>query len=207
MQRAAETYAHNLTEILGFNSERYWKQMWIELKNKPQEFERWALEYFKERMRKEGGFRGVTSFEVKERYRDNRPQYSIVVGSNHPEKAFGDFLNEFVWEEDRLLFFKDNKAKGVQKFLTKEWEFENQKRITMLKAESIKILRDIRPSWISFTEAVTHIILQPNNLGLLKRTQYYNDILGVFYKEGLLEIKDPGLRKPYTWKSFLRIVE
>lgn len=79
MQKAAETFAQNLTALLGANSDRDWKPKWLELKDKPQSFERWALEYFKNRIRKESGFKGVTSFEIKERYSDNRPQYSIVL--------------------------------------------------------------------------------------------------------------------------------
>ena len=96
-QQTAESFIKNLTNLLGVDSDMDWKPKWLELKDQPQEFERWALEYFKERMRKEGGFKGVTSFEIKETYNDIRPQYSIVVGSNHPEKAFGYFLNNFVF--------------------------------------------------------------------------------------------------------------
>ena len=207
MQKAAETFSKNLTALLGFNSDRDWKPKWLELKDKPQSFEKWALEYFKDRMRKESGFKGVTSFEIKETYSDSRPQYSIVVGSNHPEKAFGEFLNEFVWEEERLLFFQENKANNIQKFLQKEWENENKRRIEKIKPESIKILRAIRPDWISFKDAITKIILGITDIGRLKRTQYYNDILASLYKEGMLEIRNPGSKKPYTLDSLLRIVE
>ncbi len=207
MQKAAETYAQNLTALLGLDSERDWKPKWLELKDKPQSFERWALEYFKDRMRKESGFRGVTSFEIKETYSDSRPQYSIVVGSNHPEKAFGEFLNEFVWEEERLLFFQENKANNIQEFLQKEWENENKRRIEKIKPECIKILRAIRPNWISFKDAITEIILGITDIGRLKRTQYYNEILASLYKEGMLEIRNPGSKKPYTLDTELRIVE
>jgi three-Cys-motif partner protein len=207
MQKAAETYVQNLTALLGANSEQDWKHKWLELKDQPQSFERWALEYFKNRIRKESGFRGVTSFEIKEKYSDNRPQYSIVVGSNHPEKAFGEFLNEFVWEEERLLFFKENATKEVQKFLEKEWENENTRRIEKIKPDALEILRDLRPKWISFKDAITKIILGITDLGSLKRTQYYNEILASLYKEGMLEIRNPGSKKPYTLDSLLRIVK
>lgn len=207
MQKAAKTFEKNLTALLGVNSEQVWKPKWLELKEKPQSFERWALEYFKDRIRKESGFRGVTSFEIKESYSDTRPQYSIVVGSNHPEKAFGEFLNEFVWEEEKLLFFKENAAKEVKKFLEKEWENENNKRIEEIKPQALEILIDLRPNWISFKEAITKIILGITDLGRLKRTQYYNEILGSFYQEGRLEIRNPGFKKPYTLDSQLRIVE
>lgn len=207
MQKAAETFSKNLTALLGFNSDRDWKPKWLELKDKPQSFEKWALEYFKERMIKEGGFRGVTSFEIKETHSDIRPQYSIIVGSNHPEKAFGYFLNDFVWEEERLLFSKENKTKEVQKFLKQEWETENKRRLAEMKPEALKILRNIKPNWISFEDAITQIILGISNLGFLKRTQYYNEILISLYQEGMLEIRKPGSKKPITLKSELRLVE
>lgn len=205
-QQTAASYTENLTKLLGVNSDIDWKPKWLELKNDSQEFERWALEYFKERMRTESGFKGVTSFEIKETYNDIRPQYSIVVGSNHPKKAFGEFLNDFVWEEEKLLFFQDN-HKGIQKFLDKEWEAEQKKRIARIKTQSIQILREIKPEWQSFEDVITHIIFKLPDLGCLKRTQYYNDILGSLYQEGMLEIQNPGSKKPYTLKSLLRIVE
>jgi hypothetical protein len=205
MIKAATAYCQNLTELLGSNSDRDWKQKWLELKETPQSFEKWALEYFKNRMRLESGFKGVTSFEIKETFQESRPQYSVVVGSNHPEKAFGEFLNEFVWEEERLLFCKENKTKEVKQFLDKEWDTENQKRILEITPKAIEILSNIMPEWISFKEAITRIILELNELGRLKRTQYYNDVLGVLYKQGRLEIRNPGSRKPYTLDSLLKL--
>jgi len=205
-QQTAENITKHLTNLLGVDSDIEWKPKWLKLKDQPQEFERWALEYFKERMRKEGGFRGVTSFEIKETYNHVRPQYSIVVGSNHPEKAFGHFLNDFVWEEEKLLFFQDN-HKGAKKFLEKEWEAEQKRRIAIIKTQSIQILREIKSEWKSFEDVITHIILKLNDLGCLKRTQHYNDILGSLYQEGMLEIQKPGSKKPYTLKSLLKIVE
>ena len=205
-QQTAESFIKNLTNLLGVDSDMDWKPKWLELKDQPQEFERWALEYFKERMRKEGGFKGVTSFEIKETYNDIRPQYSIVVGSNHPEKAFGYFLNNFVFEENKLLFFQDN-YEGIQKFLDKEWQAEEKKRLAIIKAQSLEILHQIKPEWQSFEDVITYIILKMDDLGCLKRTQYYKDILGSLYQEGRLEIQNPGSRDPYTLKSLLRIVE
>lgn len=207
MQKAAKTFEQNLTALLGTNSEQDWKPKWIELKDKPQSFERWALEYFKNRIRNESGFKGVTSFEIKESYSDTRPQYSIVVGSNHPEKAFGEFINEFVWEEEKLLFFKENTTKEIKKFLEKEWDNENNRRIEEIKPQAIEILSALRPDWISFKDAITKIILGITDLGRLKRTQYYNEILTSLYKEKMLEIRNPGSKKPYTLESLLRIVE
>jgi three-Cys-motif partner protein len=205
-QQTAESFIKNLTNLLGVDSDLEWKPKWLQLKDQPQEFERWALEYFKERMRKEGGFKGVTSFEIKETYNDIRPQYSIVVGSNHPEKAFGYFLNDFVFEENKLLFFQDN-YEGIQKFLDKEWQAEEKKRLAIIKTQSIQILHQIKPEWQSFEDVITHFILKMDDLGCLKRTQYYKDILGSLYQEGMLEIQNPGSRDPYTLKSLLRIVE
>ena len=205
-QKTSESYTRNLTKLLGVNSDEEWKPKWLELKSKPQEFEKWVLEYFKNKMRKEAGFKGVTSFEIKETYSDSRPQYSIVVGSNHPQKAFGVFLNDFVWDEERLLFFKDN-SKGIQKFLEKEWNYANENRIKVIKPQAIEILRNLYPRWVSFEEAITQIILAISDLGRLKRTQYYKDILTLLYEEGLLNIKNPGSKKPYTLKSLIRISE
>lgn len=204
-QKTSKTYTRNLTKLLGSNSDKDWKPNWLKLKTQSQEFEKWALEYFKDRIRNETNFKGVTSFEVKETYNDNRPQYSIVVGSNHPEKAFGEFINEFVWEEEKLLFFQDS-HQGSHKFLEKEWNSENDRRIAIIKPLSVDILKKIRPEWISFKDVITQIILGSKNIGLLKRTQYYNDILGSLYKEGILEIKNPGSKKDYTLKSLLRII-
>ena len=205
-QKTSESYSRNLTNLLGKNSEREWQTKWLELKNQPQEFERWALEYFKKRMRTEAGFKGVTSFEIKEQYSDSRPKYSIVVGSNHPKKAFGEYLNDFISKENKLLFFKDNN-KGIEKFLEKEWNYENEKRDKEILPQAIEILRNFKSSWVTFDNAITNIILEISDLGRLKRTQYYNDILIPLYKQGMLEIRNPGSKKPYTLKSLMRILE
>jgi hypothetical protein len=68
-------------------------------------------------------------------------------------------------------------------------------------------LREIKSEWKSFEDVITHIILKLNDLGCLKRTQHYNDILGSLYQEGMLEIQKPGSKKPYTLNSLLKIVE
>jgi three-Cys-motif partner protein len=206
MQQAVINYTQNLTNLLGDNSDHDWKIKWQELQGQPQQFEKWALEYFKERLRKESDFKGVTSFEVKETYRDNRPQYSIVVGSNHPEKAFGQFINEFVYAENKLLFYQKEKDKHIQKFLEKEWNAEQSKKIKMIKPEIIKLLCKLYPEWISFDNAITQIILSLDEIGFLCRKQYYQ-ILSDFYEENMLEIRNPGSRKPYTLNSELRILE
>lgn len=203
-QKTAETFIENLTKLLGINSDQDWKPKWLELKDQPQQFEKWALEYFKKRMKIEAGFRGATSFEIKESYSDPRPKYSIVVGSNHPKKAFGSFLNDFVWEEERLLFFKDSHT-GIKKFLEKEWNSEQQKRLAEIKTQAIKTFGKLN-DWISFDDAITHLILEMNDIGRLKRTHYNNDVLDWLYTEQLIEIKHPSKqKKPYTLKSHFRL--
>lgn len=158
-------------------------------------------------MRNETGFKDVTSFEIKETYADKRPQYSIVVGSNYPEKAFGEFLNDFIWEEEKLLFYKDNNTKQIEMFLDKEWDAENKRRIEKIKPAAIEILQKLTSSWLPCEEAITKIILGISELGVLKRTQYYNEILIPLYQAGRLEIRKPGSRKPFTLKSELRLVD
>ncbi len=205
--KAAATYTKNLTALLGPNSEQDCKQKWLELKDKPQHFERWALEYFKRRILKESSFKGVASFEIKEMYNDVRPQYSIVVCSNHPQKAFGAFLNEFVWEESKLLFFKENKIENIQKFLEKEWEQENRERLVKIKPEIVKILRQINQNWLAIQDIITELILEIGNLGYLKRTQYYNDILKPLINERVIEVKDLGTKGKVILKSQIKIVQ
>lgn len=205
--KAAATYTKNLTALLGPNSEQDWKQKWIELKDKPQQFERWALDFFKNRILKESSFKGVSSFEIKEMYNDVRPQYSIVVCSNHPQKAFGAFLNEFIWEESKLLFFKENKIENIQKFLEREWEQENRERIAKIKPEIVKILGQINQNWLPLADVITRLILEIGNLGYLKRTQYYNDILLPLISERVIEVKDLGAKGKVTLKSQVKIVQ
>mgnify|MGYP003564724589 CR=1 FL=1 len=202
--KTAKTYMQNLTKLLGNNSEYTWQEQWYKLKDQPQQFERWALDYFKSQMRHECYFKGVTSFEIKEEYNDSRPQYSIVVGSNYPKKAFGYYLNEFVWEEEKSLFYKDS-YQGIQSFLEQEWNQEQKRRIAEAKQKAIDFLGNNQNDWISFEDAITQMILNSNRIGRLKRTQYYEDILGELYQEGKLEIKNPGSRKRYTQKSLFRL--
>jgi hypothetical protein len=64
---------------------------WLTLKDQPQQFERWALRYLKTRLRRESQFKGAASFEIKETYNETRPQYSILVCSNHPKRRLGNF--------------------------------------------------------------------------------------------------------------------
>jgi len=206
-QKASTTFTNNLTALLGDNSDIDWKPKWLELRDQPQAFEKWALEYFKNRMRNEGGFKDVTSFEVKETYTDNRPQYSIVVGSNYPEKAFCEFLNDFIWEENRLLFYQENTTKQIKNFLDREWNNENTIRIKKMRNEVVNVLQDVKPSWLSCKDAITKSILQISELGFLKRTQYYQEILTPLYEAGKIEIRKPGARKLFTLNSEIRLVE
>lgn len=208
IQKAATTYNQHLTALLGLDSENLWKRKWHELKNQPQEFEKWALEYFKERIRKQTQFKGVTSFEIKEMYNDSRPQYSIIVCSNHPEKAFAAFLNEFVWDEERLLFFQEDKTKQFSRPLEKAWDNENTRRIVEIESKMIELLKAINQDneWISLDKAVTRIILEIPELGFLKRS-HYRDILIKLWKNGILDLRKPGKKKPYTWNSEIKFLE
>jgi hypothetical protein len=76
----------------------------------------------------------------------------------------------------------------------------------MIKPEIIKLLCKLYPEWISFDNAITQIILSLDEIGFLCRKQYYQ-ILSDFYEENMLEIRNPGSRKPYTLNSELRILE
>jgi three-Cys-motif partner protein len=206
-QQANENYAENLTTLLGPASDDVWRPKWRELRGQPQQFEKWLLEYFKYRIRSETRFKGVVSFEIKETYHDARPQYHLVACSNHPQKAFGYFLNEFACEENRLLFFGKDKAENVLKFLEKEWTRTNKERIAEIKPKVIEILQKENRSWISFEDTITSIILKVDTFGYLKRTQYYRDILIPLHKEGVIEVKDLGAKGEPTLKSKLRIVQ
>jgi three-Cys-motif partner protein len=204
--KAAQTYTQNLTALLGPNSELDWKPKWLELNNLPQHFERWALEYFKSRLLKESSFRGVGSFKIREDYNDRRPQYSLVVCSNKPEKAFGEFLNEFFWEEDKLLYFKDNQSKTAQEFLEREWNHETNERIIKVKPIIINLLREHLINWMPVNEVITLLILKMGDLGYLKRTQY-REILLKIHQEGILEARNLGTKGKVILESQIRIVK
>jgi hypothetical protein len=116
-------------------------------------------------------------------------------------------LNDFIWEEEKFLFYKDNKTQQIEIFLDKEWNTENKRRIDKIKPAAIDILRKFKSSWLPCKEAITKIILGISELGTLKRSQYYKEILIPLYQAGRLEIRKPGSGKPFTLKSELRLVD
>lgn len=206
MLKAAQTYTHNLTALLGPNSELDWKPKWLEFKNNPQHFERWALDYFKLRLINESSFKGVGSFEIKETYDDSRPQYSLVVCSNKPEKAFGAFLNEFFWDEDKLLYFKNNQLKTAQEFLEREWNHETNERINQIKPVIVDWLCQHLSNWESVDDVITQLIVKIGKLGYLKRTQY-REILLKLHQKGILEARKLGKKGQVTLNSQIKIVK
>ncbi|MBW4556768.1 MAG: three-Cys-motif partner protein TcmP [Trichormus sp. ATA11-4-KO1] len=206
-QKTAETYTYNLTKLLGSNSDLDWKAKWLECQNQEQKqkFERWALEYFKSRLQKESSFKGVATFEVKETYNDSRPQYNIVVGSNHPQKAFGEFLNEFFCQENKLLFFEDDKSSNNNKFLSQVWERENNERVSIIKPKIIDILRKKNQDWMILHDVITLIILEVTQLGYLSRTKY-REILLELHQQKIIEARELGKRGNLTLKNYVRVV-
>lgn len=209
MSKASETYSQNLTKLLGANSDKDWKPKWLELKDKPQQFERWVLKYFIHRIFHESKFNGVASFEIKEKYNDTRPQYSTIVCSNHPNKAFGEFLNEFFAEEDRLLFYEVDRNGTVRKFLDQEWQRQIEQRKTEVKPKIIEILQQEFPRWMFFKDAITMVILQLSrhgfSLGYLKR-KHYREIILELVNLGIIEAKILGKRNNVTLESLIRLV-
>lgn len=207
-QKTAETYTQNLTNLLGHSSDLDWKPKWLECQDQEQKqkFERWALEYFKSRLQKESTFKGVAIFEIKETYNDSRPQYNIVVGSNHPQKAFGEFLNEFFCEENKLLFFEDDKTGKNHKFLTQSWERQNDERIETIRPEIIEILRRNNQDWITLKDVISLIILEIGKLGYLSRPKY-REILLDFHKKNIIEAKELGARGNLTLDNYVRAVQ
>ena len=205
-KRTAETYTQHLNKLLGLGSDSDWKPKWFELKEEEQEFERWALQYFKTRLYQESNFRGVASFEIKETYNDTRPQYSIVVGSNHPRKAFGAFLNEFVGDENKRLFYEVDKAGRNQNFLDKEWKRQNEERIFKLQPRIIEILKIRNKDWMVFDDVITLLILEVGELGYLKITQYRQIILQ-FYENKIIQAKNLGRRGQLTLKNEIKVIQ
>lgn len=207
-QKTAETYTQHLTNLLGHNSDLDWKRKWLECQDQEQKqkFERWALEYFKFRLQQKSSFKGVASFEIKETYNDSRPQYNIVVGSNHPRKAFGEFLNEFFCEENRLLFFEDDKSGKNHKFLNQSWNRENDERVEIIRPEIIEILRRNNQDWIMLKDVISLIILEIGKLGYLSRPKY-REILLDFHKINIIEAKELGTRGNLTLDNYVRAVQ
>ncbi|BAY98222.1 hypothetical protein NIES37_21700 [Tolypothrix tenuis PCC 7101] len=205
-QKTAETYTQNLTKLLGYKSDLDWKPKWLEYQDQEQKFERWALEYFKSRLKKESSFKGVASFEIKETYNDPRPQYNIVVGSNYPQKAFGELLNEFFWQENQSLFFEDDKSGKNHKFLAQIWERENNEKIFNVKPIIIDILHRKNQDWMILKEVITLIILEMGNLGYLNRPKY-REILLSLYQENIIEARNLGVKGNLTLDSYIKVVK
>lgn len=209
MKKAAETYMRNLTALLGPNSDKDWQPQWLTLKDKQQQFERWALDYFVNRVGKESKFKGIASYEIKERYNDTRPQYSIVVCSNHPRKAFGDFLNEFFADENKFLFYAEDKSKMNRKFLEQEWNRQVEKRKADIQPVIIRILQENNQQWMLLKDVITEIILKLGHLGydlgFLKRSDY-RIILIELFKKGVIQAETLSRKGEPTLESKVRIM-
>ncbi|MGK7945418.1 MAG: three-Cys-motif partner protein TcmP [Microcystaceae cyanobacterium] len=203
--KAAKTYTKNLTRLLGKDSEEEWKSKWLELRNSPQQFERWALNYFKYRLFNRTQIKGVASFEIKEFYDDNRPQYSIIVCSNHPQKAFGEFLNEFIADENQLLFYQETSDKNITRFLDHEWQKETSMRKQYIKNRVLELLVNDLKQWLSVKNAITMLILRFGQLGYLKRKEY-RIIFIELYHEKKFQARNLGKKNELTLKSEIKIV-
>ncbi|MCY6490763.1 three-Cys-motif partner protein TcmP [Leptolyngbya sp. GGD] len=210
MKRTAETYMRNLTTLLGPNSDQEWKPQWEELKDQSQEFERWALHYFVHRISRESQFKGVATYEIKERYNDTRPMYSIVACSNHPWKAFGYFLNDFFVDEDRFLFYEEDKSKRNRNFLEQKWNQQVHQRKVDAKPEIIKILNQTNRQWKKLDDVITDVILALSTkgfgLGFLKRSDYRIIMLELF-KERIIQADSLGRNNVPKLESKVRIVQ
>ncbi len=209
MKKIAGTYMQNLTKMLGPNSDEDWKPKWLELKDEPQQFERWALDYFTQRIANEGQFNGVASFDIKERYTDLRPMYSIVVGSNHPRKACGEFLNDFFADENKLLFYEVDKSKKNRNFLQQAWERQTQQRKSEIKPKIIQLLKQRNQQWKKMDDVITDLILtlgsQGYDLGYLKRSDYRTIMIELF-TEGIIQTESLGKKRFPTLESKVKIV-
>ncbi len=210
IKKTAESYMKNLTRLLGSNSDKDWQPKWYELRTRPQHFERWALQYFVNRVYNESKFKGVASYEIKEKYNDARPQYSIVVCSNHPRKAFGDLLNDIFAAENNYLFYEEDKSGLNQKFLDQEWSRQVEKRKIDVRTEIINILENRKKEWIPLEETITNVILelgqQGYDLGYLKRADYRALFITLF-KQGIIEAESVGKKGEPTLKDRIRIVQ
>lgn len=204
-KKTAETFMQNLTKLLGPNSDLDWKPKWFEYKQEEQKFERWALDYFKNRLQRESRFKGVASFEIKETYNDIRPQYHIVVGSNHPWKAFGEFLNDIFWKENQLLFFEDDKTKTNHKFMEQAWKRETDERVAKIRPMIIDVLQRKNQEWMPLEEVITMLILEIGNLGYLGRPEYRAKIMLKLYEEKIIEARELGAKGRLTLKNHVRV--
>lgn len=206
MIKTAQSYMDNLTQLLGDGSELAWKQKWLELKDKGQEFERWALHYFKQQILDLTDVNGVASYEIKENYTDVRPKYSIVACSNYPPKAFGHFLNDFFHKEDKSLFYQIDSSGKNKKFLDDAWTNERQRRIRTIYPELISILKKTNLDWMIFDDVITTIILNLENLGILKRSDYRAILIDLF-QNNIIEAEAVGKRNVPTLKHQIRFVQ
>ena len=198
--KSSQTYIQHLTNLLGPESKSIWQEKYLQCKDIPQSFEQWALDFFKSQIKKYSNFKGVTSCEIKESYAD-RPQYSIVVGSNHPSSAFGEFLNEFFHKEDKLLFDETDitGSQSHSKFLEQQWLKEQAKRSDSISYEVKQILENTKP-WMSLDDLITELILKIDRIGYLNR-RAYRDFIENYYKEGLIVAKNLGKKGLLTLNS------
>lgn len=201
MIKAAASYTQNLTALLGPGSDAIWRPKWIELKDTPQEFEKWACSYLMSRLCKDKLFHGVASYDIREQYHDARPMYSILVCTNFPEKVGGELLNDFFCEEDRLLFMQSDSQNPA--FFEKQWNSSIETTKAQLRPKVIKILGDLCPRWYPLEKVITKTILCQDIFAKLKRT-HHRHLLLELYKEGLLEPKELGKNGKVTLKSLIR---
>ncbi|MEM9906370.1 MAG: three-Cys-motif partner protein TcmP [Cyanobacteria bacterium P01_D01_bin.44] len=208
--KASETYMKNLTNFLGPSSEHDWQEKWMQLKDKPQSFEKWALAYFCQRIVSETQVNGIASYEIKEKYDDVRPQYSIVVCSNHPRKAFGDYLNDFFADENRLLFFRENSILNLTDFLDSEWNKQTVRQKMEVKSKIKGFINGNIFQWRELKDVVTSVILefgkQEYGLGYLKRSEY-KELIDELFQEGEIEGKELGRNNNIKYNSLIRMTQ
>jgi three-Cys-motif partner protein len=202
MQKATMTYAKNLTDLLGHGTDAIWQRKWQEVQGSPQLFERWALDFFKQQVCSKTLTKGVSSFEIKREYSDNRPMYSIVVCSNMPEKSFGELLNDFVFSERKSLFFADSYS-GIEKFLEHEWNKDVNFRSSNIVPWILESLKGL--PWMDLKDLITKIILDWDDLGYLSRSDY-RKILIDLHHQGRLEARNLGSRGAVTSKSSVKLM-
>lgn len=199
--KSSQTYNEHLTNLLGPNSEVVWQEHCIKYRDIPQKFERWALDFFKLQLKQYTQFKGVTSYEIKESYND-RPQYSIVVGSNHPQSAFGDFLNEFFHQEEKRLFYEVDVAGSNTRFMDQEWNKQEQGRIEEVSERVLAILENTK-EWITVKDLITEIILEIEQVGFLSRKTYRN-FIEMYFNENKLVAKNLGRNEKLTLNSYVK---
>lgn len=209
MLKAADTYSNNLTSLLGPNSESIWKPKWLELQKEEQGFEKWALDYFIDRLQAETPFKGVAAFPIKEQYSDPRPQYHIVVCSNHPKKAMGAFLNEIVYQEEKFLFYESDKDGLIRNFLENEWKREEARRINTSREIVKRWMRENGKTWITVEDAlesmISDIILNSKSIGFLGRPSY-RKIVYELCSSGFLQVRELGRGNKPVGKSRIRFI-